>query len=167
MPRFEKGHTPWSKGLTKEDGFRLQNMANKISILQKGIPEKEEVKIHLSEIIRQKYIDCPNLRYEVGKSSRGKKRPEHSNFMKGSNNPAWKDGISIKERSEEFSSELKKMIKDKYRWKCSRCGKHRKDVILHIHHIDQNKKNNNINNLIPLCILCHTRLHWELINGGN
>jgi hypothetical protein len=37
---------------------------------------------------------------------------------------------------------------------------------LQIHHIDYNKKNNNLNNLISLCLSCHTktgfnRSYWE------
>lgn len=29
------------------------------------------------------------------------------------------------------------------------------EILIDVHHIDENRKNNNINNLIPLCVWCH------------
>jgi 5-methylcytosine-specific restriction endonuclease McrA len=40
-----------------------------------------------------------------------------------------------------------------------------KDVCKHIHHIDQNTKNNNINNLVVLCAKCHRRVHSGILEG--
>ena len=43
--------------------------------------------------------------------------------------------------------------------KCTVCETHEK---LRVHHIDCNKKNNDLNNLITLCNSCHSRLHSYL-----
>lgn len=41
-------------------------------------------------------------------------------------------------------------------WKCALCGATREDnVELHIHHKDQDKKNNSFDNLVCLCEHCH------------
>lgn len=48
---------------------------------------------------------------------------------------------------------------------CSRCGYNEFDCCVDIHHIDENRGNNNKINLIPLCSCCHRGLHfgrWNL-----
>jgi len=61
--------------------------------------------------------------------------------------------------------EVKKRAGDK----CELCGiknystnPRGKQVILTIHHIDRNKKNNKLINLIALCQKCHLRLDLEM-----
>jgi hypothetical protein len=39
---------------------------------------------------------------------------------------------------------------------CERCGKHGK---LHVHHKDENPRNNDPSNLMTLCVSCHRRCH--------
>jgi hypothetical protein len=48
---------------------------------------------------------------------------------------------------------------------CSRCGYDEFESSVDIHHIDENRENNDKKNLIPLCVCCHRALHggkWEL-----
>jgi hypothetical protein len=40
---------------------------------------------------------------------------------------------------------------------CCICGS--QFIPLHIHHIDENPSNNEIDNLIPLCLNCHANVH--------
>ncbi len=53
-------------------------------------------------------------------------------------------------------------------WQCQECGVSPEQSIilfnrrLAIHHIDENKENNDPDNLITLCIRCHCRLHGQL-----
>ncbi len=58
-----------------------------------------------------------------------------------------------------------------YRWKiplneCAKCG----DTFnLSVHHMDCNRNNNRVNNLIALCSKCHRSLHndaWKLSDIG-
>ena len=53
---------------------------------------------------------------------------------------------------------------EKSKGSCSSCGKCQK-YTLNIHHIDGDRSNNNLNNLIVLCSNCHCKRHLELIDG--
>lgn len=168
--KFIKGHSPWNTGLTKEIEPRLMEIARKTSLAQKGVPEKEWVKKQPSEAIKEWHKQNP----EIGKVCRRKQLEKRwldplqhekmSNRMKGDKHPFWKGGISIQEYSEEFNADLKKAIKDRDGWKCRQCGVARKYKILLIHHIDENKLNNSIDNLITLCGSCHSKVHWGGLN---
>lgn len=46
--------------------------------------------------------------------------------------------------------------------KCNVCGWNDDERILEVHHIDENRKNNNIENLIILCPICHRYLTLHL-----
>lgn len=48
---------------------------------------------------------------------------------------------------------------------CEKCGIDLALVEPEIHHIDRNRENNNIRNLLILCPNSHSRLHWN-INGN-
>lgn len=48
-----------------------------------------------------------------------------------------------------------------YEKKCANCGF---DVVIDVHHIDNDRTNNDITNLIPLCPNCHAIVH-RLYNG--
>ena len=54
-----------------------------------------------------------------------------------------------------------------YGAKCAVCGFDEDPSLLEVHHIDENRNNNNIENLIPLCPMCHRKLtthKYKLIN---
>ena len=67
----------------------------------------------------------------------------------GSNHPNWKGG---------FSSYRDMMIRRKIPKVCKRC-KIRDFRLLSVHHLDENRKNNKIENLIWLCYNCHYLIH--------
>ena len=58
------------------------------------------------------------------------------------------------EYSEEFNNRLKWKIKKRDGYKCAECGG--TDKLL-IHHIDYDKSNSEMDNLITLCRSCHTK----------
>lgn len=48
---------------------------------------------------------------------------------------------------------------------CKRCGYNEFESSVHIHHLDHNRLNNDISNLIALCANCHLSLHhgnWNI-----
>ena len=49
--------------------------------------------------------------------------------------------------------------------KCECCSENRK-YILHVHHIDKNRLNNNLDNLKILCLNCHALHHTKKTNEG-
>ena len=48
-----------------------------------------------------------------------------------------------------------------YGKKCNRCGYEKHVNILHVHHTDRNRSNNNIENLEVLCLNCHAEEHYN------
>jgi predicted RNA-binding Zn-ribbon protein involved in translation (DUF1610 family) len=83
------------------------------------------------------------------------------------NNPNWIDGRSFEPYNIEFTEELKEQIRKRDNYECQNCGMTEEEhlivygQVLHIHHIDYNKKNCNKNNLISTCITCNTRANFN------
>jgi len=61
----------------------------------------------------------------------------------------------------DFSPELKEKVRENNRRECAECGMPEEDhketfgQKLHVHHIDGDKYNNKMNNLVALCARCH------------
>lgn len=81
------------------------------------------------------------------------------NTLKKENHPLWLGGISNGDYGFEFNSELKQVIKENYKFTCQLCLI--ETTLLDIHHIDYDKKNNDIDNLIPLCKKCHGKTNYN------
>ena len=62
---------------------------------------------------------------------------------------------------EEFSLELRNQIRKRDNYQCQICGSNEKQRLLTVHHIDYNKKNNRLDNLICLCGSCHGESNGE------
>lgn len=77
----------------------------------------------------------------------------------------WNKGLGNPEPYDyKFTEELKEEIRELYGKRCADCVKTEKESgeKLSVHHIDGNKNNNSLSNLIPLCRSCHTkRTHRE------
>ena len=72
--------------------------------------------------------------------------------MRGNKNPAWKGGISFEPYSVDWTQDLKRAIRKRDKYTCQICGK---EPSIIVHHIDYDKKNCNLDNLIILCNGCH------------
>ncbi len=46
---------------------------------------------------------------------------------------------------------------------CAKCGYNEYPEILEVHHIDENRENNKLENLIVLCPNCHRKVHHKII----
>jgi len=62
-------------------------------------------------------------------------------------------------KREIISEKDKELIFDKFKNKCVICGT---EEGLHIHHKDHNPTNNEIENLILLCGICHKKIHMKV-----
>jgi radical SAM superfamily enzyme YgiQ (UPF0313 family) len=82
--------------------------------------------------------------------------------MRGCKNPAWQGGISTmyQQYPVEFSTYLKRKVKKRDSYICQECGINRKGKKLDVHHIDYDKNNNVMCNLICLCPSCHTKTNY-------
>ena len=74
----------------------------------------------------------------------------------GSGHPNWKGGISCEPYCQDWTKEYKEFIKERDGHKCLNPVCKKTDKLLSIHHIDYNKKNCNLNNLITLCRACNS-----------
>lgn len=91
-----------------------------------------------------------------------------SKIYRGSNHPLWNGGTAFEPYPFGWNEELKNKIKALYDYKCQLCGASELEYLktFSVHHIDYNKKNISLNNLIPLCERCHgktttNRKYWE------
>lgn len=58
---------------------------------------------------------------------------------------------------------------EKYEHKCAVCGWCEDERILEVHHIDTNHENNDVNNLMILCPICHRKLtlhYYQLVDNN-
>ena len=112
---------------------------------------------------------CRNIRHESLSIDQIKTL---SDSLKGEKNGMWLGGISFEPYTPEFyDSELRRQIKIRDNCTCQLCGMREKFLItilkwyLVLHHIDYDKKNCDITNLITLCVRCNSvvnanRSYW-------
>jgi len=81
--------------------------------------------------------------------------------------PNWQNGKSFEEYPQEFNKQLKQSILERDDCICQCPDCEHKTNLLDTHHIDYDKKNNSLDNLITLCRKCHAktfgknkRLYW-------
>lgn len=99
---------------------------------------------------------CP----EHSKRMKGRKRPYHSKQMMGDKNPNWNNGSQLEPYAPGWYSKiLRQTIKQRDKLICQICKKI--NCKIYIHHIDYNKKNHNLNNLICLCASCHSKTNFN------
>ena len=104
-----------------------------------------------------------NRTYKNAGFQNGHKQFGHM-FKKGNKNPAWEGGISYIEYPKQFY-DIREKIRTRDKYMCQICG-NKTNIV---HHIDYNKQNSSLFNLICLCPSCHTRTNhnreywqWQL-----
>lgn len=75
--------------------------------------------------------------------------------------PNWKGGIDHAGYYYDFYKFLRHEIKERDNYTCQLCNKKERSNKLNVHHIDENKSNNERYNLITLCISCHKKFHTK------
>jgi len=98
-----------------------------------------------SRVVKMNYANNPGLRDKT----------KHV----GDKNGRWLCGKSFEPYTTSFNEHTKNIVKDRDNRVCMICGVNEKDLreSLNVHHIDYDKKNSNINNLISLCNVCHSK----------
>ena len=83
-----------------------------------------------------------------------------SGAVAGERNPAWNGGIADWDYSPNWKA-ICRLVRKRDEYTCQLCGKQFKPQsrTLHIHHIDEDKRNTHPWNLIALCSSCHHPLH--------
>jgi len=89
---------------------------------------------------------------------RNKKRPIHSKRMRGRRNPNWiENKIRFYPLGWNKTHREQIRFRDGYKCQICNCPEIENCQKLSVHHIDYNKKNINPENLISLCLSCHTK----------
>lgn len=81
---------------------------------------------------------------------------------------AWKGGTSFGDYSVEFNPALKRAIRERDDYTCAICEVVEDRRAHSVHHIDDDKRNNDWENLLSLCAVCHgktvhDRGHWRSV----
>ena len=125
-----------------------------------GITHDENTRTQLSKkaIARFKISKHPMLGKHHTKESKiliGKSKVEK---YKEDGNPNWRGGIGFLPYSVDFNDSFKSKVKERDNDKCLLCGE---VGVLHIHHIDYDKKNTVKENCCSLCEKCHGKTHYN------
>ena len=165
---FRKGHKGYKAMLGKKGGIHPKWKGG----LPKCLTCKKTITRYAKYCNRHK-IFSEKHRENIGKTSKGriswckgktlsiehrKRIGESRIYPLGENHPNWMGGFSKGDYGLEWTNKLKRLIRERDRHICQICEK---ENSRDIHHIDYNKKNNNKNNLITLCNICHTKTNFN------
>lgn len=141
-----------------------------------GVILTDETKKKMSEAKKGKKLSEEHKR-KISESEMGEKNPfynkQHSEEtlkkISGENSVHWKGGISEQLYSKRFNRKLKNQIRIRDNNICQLCGKTKEENYnrkLSVHHINYNKEDLSVTNLITLCVSCNTKVnlnrnHWE------
>ena len=83
-------------------------------------------------------------------------------IVRGENHPSWNNGSSFEPYGLEWTEDLRLRVRQRDNYTCAICGLN--GII--VHHVDYDKTNNALSNLIVLCARCHgvtnfNRGYWE------
>jgi hypothetical protein len=167
---FKKGRIAWNKGLTKETDERVAKMAStrssQIGILSPAYIDGKYIKEYFCKECGIKISFTGGLGSGLCGKCWAKFRfsvPENNTMFGVSRylekNPNWKNGKSFEPYPLGWNKTFKEQIRFRDGYKCQICGVPEVECRrkLDIHHIDYDKKNLDIKNLISLCISCHLK----------
>lgn len=178
IPKYISGHNPIT-----EDGNKKRIESLKKHYEENEYPESAKKKISLSRMGNKNWSKRPEVRKKmsdkkIGKVSWNKGLTKETNAIikriseskMGKNNHCWKGGITHKSYCEKWNETLREKIRSQYNRKCYLCSIDEKDNItknskirkLSVHHIDNDKGqgcNGKKWKLVPLCMICHSKIH--------
>ncbi len=163
-----------------KDALNRPEIKEKIRKIRSGRKRSAEAIAKLKQT-----MSTPEFKAKASQAHMGKKRspeaieklkktmgtPEFhkrmSELLSGENHPRWMGGISKLPYAFDFDSKLTEFIHARDSHLCQICSISEEEHIkeykctFHTHHIDYNKLNSNPNNLITLCISCHTKTNGK------
>lgn len=123
--------------------------------------KKQSQKMKLNNPMKRKEVRLKsslshmgNPGYWTGKHHSEKTKRKLSILNRKEKHPRWLGGVSDEGYPIKFNQQLKDKVKKRDHYTCQYCGSKKK---LSIHHIDYNKKNCSLKNLIALCNSCHSK----------
>jgi len=155
---FKKGYTPWNKGLTKETDERIRTAAIHIS---EGLKELYKLGIMTSDVSDETKRKISKTL--TGRTQTFETRKKKSLTVRHMTEDEW-TGFSKRDKyGIEFRhARLNALKRDNHQCRCCATSE---DLV--VHHIDKNKQNNELENLITFCRSCHNKFHSENITINN
>ena len=141
---------------------------NKLSMLHKEKKKKKQHKIKISKSLKGRCLSKEH-KERISISQKGIPRKKHTEQTKrkmslskmAHKNPGWLGGISNEPYCFEFTKDLKEFIKERDGYKCTNPFCYKTCEKLCVHHINYNKKECDIKNLITVCLSCNARANFN------
>ena len=133
------------------------------TVYLKGRPMEQKIK----ERIRQTILGTKQTKKTIQKRRLALKGrtwdKEVYNNRRGKNHANWLGGKSFEDYPQEFDRYSRLEVKERDNYTCQLClyRGEEKDKNLTVHHIDYDKQNCNINNLIVLCRSCNSKVNAD------
>lgn len=127
----------------------------------RGHKHSDAAKLKMSESHSRKTLSDDHKK-NIGKASRKMwDDGVFDNVHLGEHNWKWRGGVE-QYYPPEFSDRLKNRVRERDNNKCRICKMYSKEnKELPIHHIDANRYNNAMENLITVCTVCHASIHCK------
>jgi 5-methylcytosine-specific restriction endonuclease McrA len=113
---------------------------------------------HHSEETKKKFSEAKiGNKSWLGKHHSEETKKKISEAQKGEKSYLWKGGLSSEPYGLGWTKTLKRAIRERDNYTCQMCSKQQTEVVFAVHHIDYDKKNLNPENLLTLCVNCHSK----------
>lgn len=169
----------WEHSPTWKTGTQPESVRKKLSAIRKGIKFSEEWKANISKnhadvsgknnpMYRKKHSFETKVKQSEKARMRtpaflGRKHTEQSKLkiklhhadVSGERNCNWRGGIKYLPYTFKFKKQIKFEVRIRDKFTCQLCLKQASNPP--IHHIDYDKKNDDMSNLICLCNVCHAK----------
>jgi len=136
--------------------YKVANTTLRCALIRNGIeirPHQLPGKMHSEYGTKH----SESTRKKMSLSKKGKPQLWSSEKWVGKNNPRWSGGpTKYGGYSSEFLTKIRYEVLNRDSHSCCMCIVE-SDLI--VHHIDHNKRNDSLSNLVTLCRPCHARVH--------
>jgi hypothetical protein len=159
---FKKGHKNSPEGIERTAQWNREHHENKF--FKKGM-----VAIHPFPKGHIPFSKGTHIQTNTGKTHFKKgmipwNKGTKFTKMEGENHWNWKGGKSFERYSQGWSEVIKEQVRERDGYKCIDCGIPQEQLNmkignLDVHHLDLDKKNHTLDNLVSLCRGCHIRRH--------
>lgn len=145
-------------GISRDKGWR--NRGKKLSLETINKMSNSQKILHNDPIYKKKHCIGKNNPFyghkHNPKTIEAMKR-KLSILLSGANNPQWQGGKSLEPYGYDFKHKLRHKVYGRDNYTCQKCGVQYKnnEGRLVAHHINRDKKNGSMDNLITLCRHCH------------
>jgi len=149
----ERAKQQWADGV-----FGSEDWKQKVGDAVRARWAKKDYQEHMRRVLEERWQD-PQYQAKVTQGVQEFWTPEQraawGKRYTGENNPNWRGGSSFEPYPAVFNQALKASIRKRDGHTCKLCTASENGAAHDVHHIDYDKGNNDLCNLITLCHMCH------------